>query len=643
MIRIFAICLFLLSFNFLSAQIDKKLIELEKKAFFETKYTQENTKNNTFNVVYHNIHWLVNPAIYYISGKVTTHFKSNSNNLSDVYFNLDGNLLVDSVLCKNKKIPFVFKNSIINIKLPKIIGKGQIDSLTIYYQGKPPKYNNFGSFVIDKHSGTSVLWTLSEPFGAKDWWPCSQNLYDKIDSLDIFVSVPKGNKVASNGILVSEKSEGENTIFHWQHRYPVATYLVAIAVTNYAEFTHYANIGSDEKVKILNYVYPENIEKKEEKARYTVDVLELFSKLFIPYPFKKEKYGHAEFGWGGGMEHQTMSFVNGFSRDLISHELAHQWFGNHVTCNSWQNIWVNEGFATFCTGLAHEYLHNETWEYWKKTTLNDVLKNGKTGSIKVDDTTNVNRIFNSTLSYRKGAFVLHQLRNQIGDKAFFNGCKLLLTNANTSGKFAGIEQVKQCFEVAGDTNLTTYFDQWIYKQGYPIFDIEWEQNPNDDISIKISQSTTHKSVSCFQLQIPILFVGENNKQKLVKFKLLNNKQTFDVHIDFIIEKVIFDPEYTILAPHPANVVAKVNSNYLKNNNLALFHNPSKNDLILKTYKKQSLKDIYIFSANGKLVLSVKNNNFTKEVHVNTFVLKSGLYFVRTKIDGQIVVKKFMKW
>lgn len=641
---LFPLLILLFSSINLFSQIDKHLVEMEKKAFVKYSCLQSQEKSNHFDVIYHRIHWQLDPSKHYIAGVVTTYFKSKKNKLQEVCFDLTQKLTIDSIKQRNKKIEFIFDKSLITIPLQNKLTLGELDSVSIFYQGSPPnKSEGFRSFVSSLHGNLPALWTLSEPFGAKDWWPCKQNLSDKIDSLDIFVEVPKGNKVASNGILISEKTKGKKTSYHWQHRYPIAAYLVAVAVSNYVEFTHFAELENKEKVKILNYVYPENVNEKEKQAKYTVDVLELFSKLFIPYPFKKEKYGHAEFGWGGGMEHQTMSFMKHFSRDLISHELAHQWFGNHVTCAGWQNIWVNEGFATFCTGLAHEFLHPETYLDWKRKTLTTVLEKGKKGSVWVDDTLRVDRIFDYTLSYQKGAFVLHQLRNQIGDSAFFKACRLLLTDASTKGKFAGIRDVQYFFEQAADTSLKVYFDQWLYKEGYPIFDIEWEQSPNDTVKIKITQNTSEpSSVAYFHLNIPILLVGDKGEKKYLKIKQIKKEQTLVFHNSFFVKKVIFDPEYTILAPHPANVSSKVNEIYLQNNDLLLYPNPSKGKLTLKTYKEKSLKKIDVFSSSGKKVLSLKNKDFFNKIILDVSSLKLGVYFLKTQIDGKTVIKKFVK-
>src|SRR5690606_6891199 len=138
--------------------------------------------------------------------------------------------------------------------------------------------------------------------------------------------------------------------------------------TNYQVDVQYAPLSTD-SLLMLSYAYPEDFGMVSSAATSLLPKITLFDQLFGPYPFAAEKYGHAQFSWGGGMEHQTMSFMGSFHPEIMSHELAHQWFGDKVTCGSWAEIWLNEGFATYLSGLAYEHHSPNFCNPWKQAKI----------------------------------------------------------------------------------------------------------------------------------------------------------------------------------------------------------------------------------------------------------------------------------
>ncbi len=617
--------------------------ETEKDWHWNKKKFEEALHSSNYDILYHKIRWEVDPGKRYIQGTVTSLFKAKVDNFSSITFDLSDHLGVDSVGYKGQKLPFMHKDDILEINLNTTLSENQTDSLTIFYRGVPVN-TGFGTFELSTHgqSGVPVLWTLSEPFGAKEWWPCKQSLSDKIDSIDIIVETPMEYRVGSNGKLIYEKVGGEKRVTYWKHRYPIAAYLVGIAVTNYASYSHYARMSETDSVEILNFVYPEDRYEAEAATEYTVDVLEFFSKTFMPYPFSNEKYGHAQFGWGGGMEHQTMSFMGSFREGLITHELAHQWFGNYVTCSSWQDIWVNEGFAVFCEGLVIENLHPEDWLDWKKSELDNVLLNCSTGSVFVRDTTSVERIFHYGLTYKKGGFILHMLRHQLSDEVFFAGVRNLLASANGPDSFVSATDVKKHFEAAGDTNLTDFFDQWYYGEGYPEYKIILEHNTKDSVVFTISQTTTHSSVEFYSLKIPLQFEGDGKTRAQTFLNTVNN-QRYVYKPGFKVEEVVLDPGYTILAPHRGYLEEKmVNQERFKEDSLKVSPNPVMDSFEVHSPIEFEVRNIEFYDLSGKFVLRKEINRTLRKHSVNISKLPAGQYVARINLNDSQVVKQIVK-
>jgi aminopeptidase N len=594
--------------------------------------------SNNFDVKYYRLEWEVDPAIRYITGKVTAYYLVSSSTNTISFDLMSSGLTVDSVKQRNAMLSKQHANDILQITFSSTVTAGTFDSLSIYYKGAPPN-TGFGSFVQTTHAGTPIIWTLSEPYGSRDWWPCKNGLDDKIDSIDVFVTAPAAYKSASNGLMQSETlvSGGTKKLTYWKHRYPIASYLVCLAVTNYSVFNNSVQLGSV-NLPMQTYCYPENLASFQTNTPLVLNALQLYYNLFAEYPFIKEKYGHVQFSWGGGMEHQTSTFVTSPGEGLMAHELGHQWFGDKVTCGSWQDIWLNEGFATH---LASIYSENK---YPLLTLINrkleiDNITSSPGGSVWVDDTTSVGRIFDGRLSYTKGSHLLYMLRWLLGDSVFFQGCRQYLKDPKLAYGFARTDDLERNLEQVSGKDLTKFFNDWFKNQGYPSYNVQWSQLGSSYVKIKMSQTTSHPSVSFFSLPVALKFKNASQEKTIVVDNKTNG-EAFIRNIGFVADTVIIDPEYWLITRN--NKSQKVADVVSGQNVLQVYPNPFQNQfyVYLRNFSA-STAIVHLYNSIGQLVASkklalVNGSEFTEMTGQH---LAAGVYTVSIETENGVKISK----
>lgn len=489
-------------------------------------------------VTYCQCHWWFSPDAVYISGSVTTHFKPTAAAVGTIDFDLSKHLRVDSVTQRGKRLAFTHKSNKLLVTLPATVAVGATDSVTVHYCGKPVP-TCFGSVGFDKK--TQTAWTLSQPHGGRDWWPCRQNLLDKIDSMDIDVTCPTKYKVASNGVLTGYTESGDQHTAHYRLRHPANFYTVGIAVGVYNTTESKTTLATGDTVELINYDWT-TPQFDENALQHLGNFINYFSDYWIPYPFADEKYGQVTVDAHASIEHQTISFLRNTDIGVMAHELAHQWFGNYVTCKGWSNLWFNEAFATFGELMIIEKFYSDLAIEWRKYTINSALA-AKKAIYAANDTANANSLFDVDTRYNKSAMTLVMLRNEIGNEAFQKGCRLILERY--ANGFASIEDARQCFEQAADTSLSEFFSRWIYGIGHPIYTIKRGKTVNGKTTITIKQTTSHPSVKFYPLHVTVRLSGEG-QQKDVRLYHTQPQQQFVIETDFKVDSVLFDPECEIV-------------------------------------------------------------------------------------------------
>ena len=606
-----------------------------------SKMIDYNVNPNTLNydLRYQRLELQLDPAQQYVSGTVTSHFIPNQN-MASIYFDLSNTLTVSEVKYHGSNLPFTqLATKEVKIDFPAGIPAATLDSLSIKYSGAPDTGGSAGdAFTISTQSGVPALYTLSEPYGAQEWFPTKQSLNDRIEKVDLMINTPSQYNVASNGKLFSETVlPGNRKLTFWQTNYPIPAYLIALGITNYTKFN---DTMGNPPFPFVNYLYPSTTSNSTimSNIEWTKTVMNTFEQYLGPYPYRNEKYGHMQFGWGGGMEHATMSSMGSWGRGIIAHELAHQWFGDKVTCGAWNDIWLNEGFATFGEHLANEKLlmTNSQFMSYLSSEMNYITSSAG-GSVYVSDTNlgNTGAIFSGRLSYSKGGYVVRMIKWILGDDAFYSALKDYHARPQLAYGYAKTEDLKNSLLESTGKDFTEFFNDWIYGQGHPTYQIRWNQTADQMLRFKVSQTTSHSSVNFFEMPLPIKVNGTGGQVAYLVLNHTTKNQNFAEQVNFPVVSIQFNYENQILQRNSTvtkdTTILSVNDGAKEE--MKIYPNPVKDRLSVSGINKDQPYEI--LSIDGKLIKAGKYSS-TKTIEVQA--LPKGVYFL--KVSNQNL--KFIK-
>jgi aminopeptidase N len=464
--------------------------------------------------------------------------------LDTLAFELLPSLTIDSVQVNGQRVPNArvqrLTSGDVRVRLLTPIASGARFNYQVWYRGTPASTGGaaIGDGITSMNStrwGNRVLWTLSQPFSAYEWWPCKQILADKIDSVRVWVTTDATNKAGSNGLLerVTPRPGGKER-YEWVSRYPIAYYLVSIAVAEYVDYTIYARPAAlnGDSIPVVNYIYnnPQTLPFWQADIDQTVPMIENFSEKLGLYPFWREKYGHSMAPLGGGMEHQTMTTQGTFDYTLTAHELMHQWFGDNVTCRSWRDIWLNEGFASYGEYITLQALQPADAPAWLADTRQASLTQF-TGSVAVDDTLSNNRIFDYALTYQKGAMVVHMLRHVFdNDSLFFAALRTYQQQYRDS--VATTADFQRSVEASLGQPLGWFFSQWVDGQGFARVDAGWNQ-VGARLVVESNQTATSPSITPFfrmPLEVRVSFAAGGPAPMMVRVEQTQASQRWTLPV-----------------------------------------------------------------------------------------------------------------
>lgn len=596
----------------------------------------EENEANKYDVTFYGLDLAMSNQNTNVAGTASIHAKT-VDNLDSIVLELFPSLTISDLRLNGISTPYNRSNSV--LKIPINASSNFSFVVDIDYSGTPPNpsTNPFGgsgvtctyvSSITDK-----VTWTVSCPFLAHEWFPCKQILRDKADSSAVSVTVPSNCKAGSNGVLENIVDLGNGTTrYEWKHRNPILYYLICATIAPYSEYTVYAHPSqlAGDSVKIQNFVYGNatTLPQATSQCDLLPDFLELYSDIYGLYPFHEEKYGQCVAPLGGGMEHQTMTTIGVFEKKITAHELSHSWWGDHVGIASFSDVWVSEGFATYS-----EYLMLENMYPTERVSLlagwHNSVMSAVGGSVWHTDTLDISRIYNSRLSYKKGASIIHTLRHIINNDALFFQTLRDFQIDFADSVAVGLD-VKAKFESASGIDLTNYFEEWYFGEGFPTYSTRWN-SLGGNLILEIAHTTSVPAVTpTFTNPLEIRFSRSGQADTVIRFNINSNLNQYVIpNVGTITGVSAIDPNNWIINRFSTNTYDPTFIEYVNleenalDESLMIYPNPVKNTATIQM-SVDGAYTLNVYNALGKLIAK---NDFTRITQLDSVNFSNGTYII----------------
>ena len=620
--------------------------QFKSKFRVEKKIINESTSNllNQYDQKFVFIDIFANDLNVNIGGSVKYTLLSKSSLIDTVYFEFATNFIVDSIQINSQNSAFYYSNDTILVFPTIAITQGNLFTTQIWYHRIPGAPVNWNAGLKNTHEVTynqNITWTLSESFHLKDWMPCKQDLTDRFDSAWIFVTVDSILKVGSNGKLTNVTPMGNGKVrYEWKEHHPIVYYLLSIAVGEYKEFNVYAHPANyPDSILIQNYIYkdPQFLINNNWNIAQMAPMFELYCNKFGPYPWPDEKFGHALCPVGGGMEHQTMTTLGYLDTWLVAHELTHQWFGDHITCSNWQDIWVNEGFASYGEYIFGQYTNGQASAdiNMNYCHIKAKLEPSRSVYIPFAEAWDEGRIFNGNLSYKKGSAVIHMLRYLSNtDSLFFVALKQMQTQYADS-VLTG-EDVKNVFENVNGKSFDDFFNQYYYGEGFPIYKLTWQQDSSvtgfGDLKVKLEHHGSSVNNTLFTISIE-LKVKTNTDSIITVISPIQNIQTFNINMNNKkVTGIVFDPKNWVL-DSLLSITQEIISTEVDDFFINIYPNPVTENLYFKYSGPDGFKgNLKLLDLSGRVVFNYVIES--KEEIISLKKITPGIYII--EINGNHV-------
>lgn len=455
-------------------------------------------------------------------------------------------MTVSSVRMDSRDLRFSHSSNVLKIYLPESQPAGQTVQVDISYSGIPRD----GLIISSNKHGDRTFFGDNWPNRARNWLPLVDSPADKA-TVEFAVTAPDHYQVVSNGRLVEETDQGDNSrLTRWVSGVPLATKVMVIGVARFAV----DHVGVFHSVPVQSWVYPQEREEGFHDYEMAWPILDYFTMSIGPFPYEKLANVQSKTIYGG-MEnagaifyHENSIDGNRSSESLFAHEIAHQWFGDSVTEKDFHHVWLSEGFATYFAQLYTEHKYgtpqmNANLQQSRQNVIDYAARNPD--SPVVDSSITVLTDLLSANSYQKGGWVLHMLRREIGDKAFWDGIRRYYSTFRDSNALTG--DLIDVMEFSSGSDLDWFFDQWVYTPSVPSLTVRWNYSP-DTQTVAIDASQTHPSGYIYQLPVQIaLHDARSASTQTVSFRMSARSGRYTFPVPFTPDKILVDPNTNLLA------------------------------------------------------------------------------------------------
>ncbi|HUA35115.1 MAG TPA: M1 family aminopeptidase [Candidatus Binataceae bacterium] len=446
----------------------------------------------------------------------------------------------------------------LRIALPSALKAGEESEVAIDYMAFPRRGLYFVGPDEAYPNKPAQAWTQGEDEDSRYWFPCYDYPNNRTTS-EVIATVPERFTAVSNGALIATTADAaaRTRTFHWRHDVPHSVYLMSLAA---GEFTLIEERAGD--VPVQYYCQPGHEDDARRAFGNTPKMIEFFARrIGVPYPYAKYAQVAVNDFIFGGMEntsattqtadtmHDARAHIDFKSDPLVAHELAHQWWGDLLTCRDWAHAWLNEGFATYFEALWCEENLGADEFAWNVRQDREGYLDEDTNRYRRPVVCNRYRapieLFDRHL-YEKGSLILHMLRRLVGDELFFKSLNLYCTRHR--GQNVITQDLQRAFEDATGRNLDFFFDQWVYKEGHP--EIEVTSSFDDkrklaSVTVKQTQKTGEK-IGLFRFPVTIALMDAEGNETRHRVEIKEKEQVFNFVLDKAPKAVRFDPEYDVL-------------------------------------------------------------------------------------------------